>query len=1335
MEQTRSQIQIPRPVEFELPEAERSEQSLVQGVALATNQLLTSGDYATGINLALATLGRVSGVDRVYILEIHPHPQTGETSVSQRFEWAHSSVSTEINNPNLQNLTRDAFDISRWEDALTHGKTSSGLTRELSDIERKLLEPQGILSILIVPIPVSGKLWGFVGFDDCHSERRWSKDEEAVLTTMAANIGGIIALRQTEAALKKAKDELEIRVEERTSELRQANEQLCQEIDKAKHTEQALLEEKFKYRELVQSANSIILRLDTKGKITFFNEFAEKFFGYTQAEILGQNAVGTIVPQKDTFGRDLYATLQNIIHHPEQYKRNENENICRNGQSVWVAWTNKAILDENGELSEILCIGNDITERVKVEARYRAIVEDQTELISRFLPDGTITFVNEAHCRYFGKQRQELIGKSFFPLLCAEDREKVARSLAILNLENPVQTIEHQVVIQGEIRWQQWTNRAIFDDSGNFVEFQSVGRDITHLKQVEAALQQANEALELRVEERTAALREANAQLKIEITERDRAQKALQESEERLRTVVANAPITLWALDAAGIFTFSEGELLEALRLKPGEVVGSSVFKVFSDSPQILENSRRALNGEEFTSRVEINGSAFESWYRPLKNHNAEVTGVIGAAFDITEQLQAEEALRESEEKFFKAFHSSPDTITISTLEDGRYIEVNDNFVRASGYERHEAIGRTAFDLNIWVNVEERNKLKHLLQKQGFVRNLEFEFRSKSGDVLVGSLSAEIIELNGVKCLLAINHDITERKAREVALRESEEKFRCAFRSSPDPMTITTLEESRYIDVNDSFVWSTGYQREEAIGNTSVNLGIWVNLEDRIRFRNLLDNEGVVRNQEYQFYHKSGEVRVALLSAEVIKFDGSKCVLAVSHDITSRKLFEEQLLAAAQRDRFLAEIAERIRRSLNLDEVLNTTVKEIREFLQCDRVYISKINTHSCGEVLAESVNSFWPSILGWKVEDGSHLSIVKTLFEEDRVRVVDDTSEVEVPPTVAEHYRQHQIKATLAVPIMLGEDLFGVLVANQCSSPRQWKQMEIELLEQLATQVAIAIHQAQLYEQEQALTATLDRTVKERTAQLEQAVAELQELNQVKDIFLHAVTHDLRTPVMGWLMVLKNLLNSEVGTRQDLSPSVIANPPSSIPVDRRILERMVQSSDRQLSMINSLLDVHAAEIKGVVLQQEPLQLSQLVNGIVEDFEPLLAKNQAILTNLVPENLPLINADPLQLRRVFENLLSNALNHNPPGLHLILTAKVQEKMMYCTIEDNGVGMSQEVSDRLFELYVRGSHARRSTGIGLGLYLCRQITEAHGGKIGVISSIGAGATFWFTLPLA
>lgn len=220
--------------------------------------------------------------------------------------------------------------------------------------------------------------------------------------------------------------------------------------------------------------------------------------------------------------------------------------------------------------------------------------------------------------------------------------------------------------------------------------------------------------------------------------------------------------------------------------------------------------------------------------------------------------------------------------------------------------------------------------------------------------------------------------------------------------------------------------------------------------------------------------------------------------------------------------------------------------------------------------------------------------------------------------------------------------------------------------------------------------------------------------------VFFHAVSHDLRNPVLGTLMVLKNLLS---------------RPEENISISRSILERMIQSSDRQLNLINSLMEAHVNEVQGVILQRQPIQLLTVIEAAIADLEPLLAQNQAKLINLVSADLPLVNADPTQLWRVFSNLIVNALKHNPPELVLTINATRKDDKIYCTVSDNGVGISQKQSDRLFDLYFRGASMGNSVSLGLGLYLCKQIINAHGGEIGVNSALHVGATFWFTLPIS
>ena len=143
--------------------------------------------------------------------------------------------------------------------------------------------------------------------------------------------------------------------------------EMVKDITEQRKAQEALQRSEVKYRELVQNANSIILRRDSQGNIAFFNEFAQRFFGYAEDEILGRNVVGTIVPEKDSTGRDLAAMIRDIGLNPEKYASNENENMRKDGGRIWISWTNKAIYDKDRNIVEILCVGNDVTERKHLE--------------------------------------------------------------------------------------------------------------------------------------------------------------------------------------------------------------------------------------------------------------------------------------------------------------------------------------------------------------------------------------------------------------------------------------------------------------------------------------------------------------------------------------------------------------------------------------------------------------------------------------------------------------------------------------------------------------------------------------------------------------------------------------------------------------------------------------------------------------------------------------------------------------------------------------------------------------------------------------------------------
>ncbi|NJN59957.1 MAG: PAS domain S-box protein [Leptolyngbyaceae cyanobacterium SL_5_9] len=706
---------------------------------------------------------------------------------------------------------------------------------------------------------------------------------------------------------------------------------------------------------------------------------------------------------------------------------------------------------------------------------------------------------------------------------------------------------------------------------------------------------------------------------------------------------------------------------------------------------------------------------------------------VLTVVQDVTDRKRVERELRESEDRLQIFFNATFETVIIHDF--GKIIDVNPAAEQLLGYSTAEMIGMPVMDLVAPSHREAVSRTWQSLTSPNQPYEYEAMGVRKDGTYFFAAVCAKAIHYKGRSVRVAGVRNITERKRTEAAIRQSEARNRALVNAIPDLM-FRISRDGTYLDCKAERDGDVLLPPSQLIGKTVYEVLPPELAQQRMHYVEQALETGKIQLFEYQLrltHNRASRLYRQLTSDQPtpseasatrdyearVVVSGEDEVLAIVRDITERKRVEHQLWASAERDRLLGEIALRIRQSLDLKAILSTAAVEVRYLLQADRVSISHYDENGVSVVVAESVAENVLPTLG-SVMDRSIYDEVKAIFERDRIYIVNDTEQTESPPVLKEYYKHYQIKAGIAVPIMPDGQFFGSLVVNQCSSTREWQPFEADLIDRLATQVTIAIQQSQLYQQVQALNAGLEQQVEERTAQLQQKMQELQQLNQLKDEFLNAFSHDLRTPIMGVSLVLKNLLNQS----GDI-----------VPITRSIVTRMLQSSEHQLQLINSLLQAHMGETQGVVLHCELIQLGLLTQVILEELEPLVVKNQATLKNLVPPDLPLVTADPLQLRRVFENLITNALNHNPPGVDLTISARVEEEMIRFNFQDNGVGMSQEVSDRLFERYVRGPKSRHSTGIGLGLYLCRQIITAHGGQIGVYSAPNVGSTFWLTLPLA
>ncbi len=309
------------------------------------------------------------------------------------------------------------------------------------------------------------------------------------------------------------------------------------------------------------------------------------------------------------------------------------------------------------------------------------------------------------------------------------------------------------------------------------------------------------------------------------------------------------------------------------------------------------------LRGEEPTGHAELKFLRKDGIERWMDTTGATIQfngrlAVLSTGFDITERKWAEEALRASEAKFATAFRSAPDSMTISTLREGRYVEANDRFLQIYGYSRAELVGHGALELNVWADPQDLAALVERLQREGRAADVEVRLRTKTGEVRRVLLSAECVELEGETYLVVGSKDITARTLAEEALRHSEEKFAKAFRSNPDAITISTLKDGHLLEVNEGFLRLYGYTREEVFASTSLELGIWEDPHDRETLVAELLEHGSVAAFEAYMKSKQGATRAVVFSAETIELGGEPCVLIVARDVTERRHLEEQFRQA-----------------------------------------------------------------------------------------------------------------------------------------------------------------------------------------------------------------------------------------------------------------------------------------------------------------------------------------------------------------------------------------------------------------------------------------------------
>ncbi|MGD0794229.1 MAG: PAS domain S-box protein [Dehalococcoidales bacterium] len=339
------------------------------------------------------------------------------------------------------------------------------------------------------------------------------------------------------------------------------------------------------------------------------------------------------------------------------------------------------------------------------------------------------------------------------------------------------------------------------------------------------------------------------------------------------------------------------------------EMLGLSIFQFLAkkDRTRAMQDLHETLDTGssgllEYTS-LRKDGSEFpvELSISLIRDVSGQPTGCVATSRDITGRQRAELALRESEEKYRSIFESANDVIIVLDRK-AKILDVNGRIVDVGGYEKSDLVGH---DFRKLASIMTKKSLAILAinyakRLAGInVPPYEVDLYKKNREIVNLEVNAVPLKINDkIVGDLAIFRDITQQKRSIQAVRESEEKFSKAFQVSPNACSITSLEDGKYIEINDSFTQITGYNRREVIGSTARKLNLWADEREGEKIRPILRKRGRVTGEEITFRTKTGEIRRGIYSAEIVKLSGDDCVLVTINDITDRKRMEDELRKA-----------------------------------------------------------------------------------------------------------------------------------------------------------------------------------------------------------------------------------------------------------------------------------------------------------------------------------------------------------------------------------------------------------------------------------------------------
>ncbi|UCC61237.1 MAG: PAS domain S-box protein, partial [Dehalococcoidia bacterium] len=557
---------------------------------------------------------------------------------------------------------------------------------------------------------------------------------DPIVGGIVTNFRDITKRKQAEDELRKAHDELEARVIERTTDLERANQELSIRIAEARQAEQALRESEKRYRELAELLPQMVFEIDKKGNFTFTNRKAFATFGYTEDEIEeGFNAFQTLIPEDhDRAWNNMKKVLAGV-----KFSGNEYTALRKDGSTFPVLIFSSPII-RNNKPTGLRGVVVDLSERKQMEDelresenRFRALIENASDVIVIINEDGTIRYESPSVEHVLGYTSEELIGQHGFFALHQDDLPRITEEFTHL-MENP------GGMIQTEIRYQH--------KNGSWRNIEAIGHNLLNDPAIGGIVVNFRD-----------------------VTERRRMEEKLRREEEYFRSLIENSLEVIVLINIDGSVRYESPSSLNVTGYSPEERLGRSIFEFVhpDDLPNVSLEFKKLIANQGSIVHSELRGirkdgkvNYIEASGRNLLD-DPMVQGIIINFRDITERKQAEEALRDSEKRFRSISESIPLPVSITRQSDGTILYANELFGSTVGLPVNELIGRSIIDF--YSNPADRQYVTDFLERDEIVRGWELPGKKADGTPFFVIASIQSITYEGEQAYMGSFYDISER--------------------------------------------------------------------------------------------------------------------------------------------------------------------------------------------------------------------------------------------------------------------------------------------------------------------------------------------------------------------------------------------------------------------------------------------------------------------------------------------------------------------------------------------------------------------------------------------